>query len=997
MSDAPFDSQNAAYAQLLYEEYARNPRAVPEEWKRFFDRGPEATVPAGLMVPEGLATNGARPGVTPTGAVAASHPAEVAPPPDATPIAEREDLRPLLAVVSRATSFVQAYRDHGHMLAEIDPLGVEPPGHPQLDPSFFGTSLEELEKIPAEVITEAEGAGSLADTLQRLKAAYCGHIGYEFEHLEDPTRVRWLWAQVESGVHTEPLDDGTKVQLLQRLTEVEGFEQYLHRAFLGQKRFSVEGNDMLIPMLDLALEEAGARGADRVVVGMAHRGRLNVLAHIVGIGYGDILREFEGVPAQGPLNIPGTGDVKYHHGAQGDYALPDGSSIEVVLAPNPSHLEFVNPVVMGMTRSMQLGEPGVRSVPDPSSVLPILMHGDAAFAAEGVVAETLNLGRLRGYTVGGTIHVIVNNQIGFTTSPVEGRSTRYASDLAKGYDIPVIHVNADRPEACLAAMRLAMAYRAEYNDDVVIDVVGYRRHGHNEGDEPAYTQPRLYEAISGHPTVRELWARRLQEDGVLDEDEAETMADDLAETLREAQDLIGDEEEEAADSPEDPSDERTLAAGAHPAEGEGLPTEEGGDADDGGEEGADDSELETGVSWELLERIHARALAWPEDFAVHPKLARQLDRRRERFGPDARVEWAQGELLAFGALLDEGFVIRLTGQDSERGTFSHRHMVLHDVENGAEFTPLDHLGEGRLEIYNSPLTEAAVVGYEYGYSVAARKDLVLWEAQFGDFVNAAQVAIDQFIAAGKAKWDQYANLTLLLPHGYEGQGPEHSSARLERFLQLCAEENMRVVYPTTPAQYFHLLRRQAHTRPESPLVVMTPKSLLRLPAASSHVSELTEGRFRPILDDPGADDPGADGTGADGSGADDRRGQISRLVLCAGKVYYDIQGHDRREEAGQVAVARLEQLYPFPSAALEALVDGYPHLEEVVWTQEEPRNMGGLTFVGPRLRAVVPRQIPLRYVARPERASPAEGSAKDHRRQQNRIVLEALGLEGAGD
>jgi 2-oxoglutarate dehydrogenase E1 component len=685
-----------------------------------------------------------------------------------------------------------------------------------------------------------------------------------------------------------------------------------------------------------------------VVIGMAHRGRLNVLAHIVGIGYGDILREFEGVAAHGVLAVPGTGDVKYHHGAEGEYALADGSSIGVTLAPNPSHLEFVNPVVMGMTRSLQFGGEGRSAVQDTSAVVPILIHGDAAFAAEGVVAETLNLGRLPAYSVGGTIHLIANNQIGFTTDPGEGRSTRYASDLAKGFDLPILHVNADRPEACVAAVRLAMAYRAEYADDVVIDLVGYRRHGHNEGDEPAYTQPTLYQEIAGHATVRALWAGRLVEEGVVSERQAARLQDAVAEHLREVLDGI-QSEEAAGHAPDRPA----------PVEA---------------------PETDTGVPVDALIALNARALAWPDDFTVHPKLARQLERRRQDFGPETRIEWAHAETLAFGSLLAEGYVIRLTGQDSQRGTFSQRHLVLHDVETGRIHVPLAEVGEGRLEVHNSPLSETAVVGYEYGYSVAAERDLILWEAQFGDFVNAAQVAVDQFVASGKEKWNQHANLTLLLPHGYEGQGPEHSSARLERFLQICAEGNLKVAYPSTPAQYFHLLRRQAHTRPERPLVVMTPKSLLRLPAAASAVSELGEGRFRAVIEDPTAAD---------------RRGEITRLVLCSGKVYYDLQGSELRKEAATLAIGRVEELYPFPGESLEELVRGYANLEEVVWVQEEPRNMGALTFVGPLLRSVVARHITMRWVARPERASPAEGKASDHRREQERIVREALGVGGA--
>lgn len=945
MSDIPFDSQNAAYAQLLYEEFARNPEAVSPEWRDFFTRGPEATRAAGLLIPESLAPTPGRNGA------AAPAPAAVGGAASAEARAEIAHLRSLLPLVARATAFVRAFRDHGHTQAEINPLGIRQPAHPQLDPSFFGTSMEELDQLPATLIMEGAREGeSVAAALRRLEATYTGYIGFEFEHIEDPERVRWLWSQVESGKHTSPLPGEERTRLLHRLTQVEGFEQFLHRAYLGQKRFSIEGTDMMVPMLDLAMDEAAARNGRTVVLGMAHRGRLNVLTHILKVPYEDLLREFEGLKGKGALHVAGTGDVKYHHGARGRYETRDGTVLDVVLAPNPSHLEFVNPVVAGMARAWQF-EDEASPVRDPDRVVPVLIHGDAAFAAEGVVAETLNMSGLHGYDVGGTIHIIANNQIGFTTSPSDARSTRYSSDLAKGFDIPILHVNADEPEACLAAVRLAMAYRDEYHDDVVIDLIGYRRHGHNEGDEPAYTQPRLYDRISDHPTVRTRWARRLVDEGVVSEDEVAAIDDRVATRLREAQDAVKNET--------------------------------GGDAgsDDEGSTGDTERlEPETRVPFEVLTRVNDASIAVPDGFTVHPKLQRQLKRRHDGLSDDTRLDWAYGEALALGALLAEGLVVRLTGQDAQRGTFSHRHLVLHDVETGAEHTPLATLGPGRLEVYNSPLTESGVLGFEYGYSVASTRDLVLWEGQFGDFVNVAQVAIDQFISSGREKWGQVSNLTLLLPHGYEGQGPEHSSARLERFLQLCAEDNMRVVYPTTPGQYFHMLRRQALWRPSRPLIVMTPKSLLRLPAASSAVSELTEGSFQAVLDDPGVED----------------RNGIRRLVLCTGKVYYDIQGHKRRDEARGVAAARIEELYPFPAARLEELVRSYPNLDEVVWAQEEPRNMGALTFVGPRLRTVVPRDVPLRYVARPERASPAEGKSSDHQREQERIVLESLDLT-AGD
>jgi len=854
-------------------------------------------------------------------------------------------VRRLLPLVARATSLVQAFRDHGHQLSRVDPLGSEPPGHPQLDPSFFGMSMEDLETLPASLVMDDVGDESLASALQRLQTAYCGTIGYEFEHLEDPMIVRWLWDQVESKVHRQPLNKEERIALLQRLSEVEGLEQFIHRTYLGQKRFSIEGTDMMVPMLDEAIRLAARDGAHSVVLGMAHRGRLNVLAHGLNVEYKEILREFEGVEAKGAFVVAGTGDVKYHHGSEGVRTLPDGTEVAITLAPNPSHLEFVNPVVMGMARSMQRDVERKDGVLETQAVLPFLIHGDAAFAGEGVVAETLNLARLKGYTVGGTIHLIANNQIGFTTMAEDGRSTRYASDLAKGFSVPIIHVNADDPEACLAAVRLAMAYRAEYKDDVVIDLIGYRRHGHNEGDEPGYTQPELYDTIKNHPTVRKVWADTLVEAGDLTENEVQAIEGSVTQTLRDAQDAV--KEEGATEGEHDEVSDADLP---------------------------EPEPVTTSVELEVLQKINDQLLWTPEDFTVHPKLQRQLDKRGDGFGPDFQMDWAHAEALSFGSLMLEGIPVRLTGQDSERGTFSQRHLILHDSESGQALNLFKDFGTARFEIYNSPLSEMAVVGYEYGVSVMERKELVLWEGQFGDFVNAAQVAIDQFVTSGWEKWGQTASLVLLLPHGYEGQGPEHSSARLERFLQLCAEDNMRVVAPTTPANYFHLLRLQAHTQPQRPLVVMTPKSLLRHPKAVSTVSELAEGRFQHVLGDDSVQDPEA----------------ITRLLLCAGKVYYDLVGHELREDATHLAVARVEELYPFAGEDLKELMASYPNLKEVVWVQEEPRNMGALSYIGPRLRAVTPRKIKLRHVARPERASPAEGKHIDHVVEQARVVREAL-------
>lgn len=949
-----FDPYNAGYVQELFERYSRNPDSVPAEWRDFFSRRAHEATEAGLFIPDALRENGHPPASAPRAdtppAAAERRNGKGAATADPAETAEVERLRNLLPLVARARRLIQAYRDHGHQLARIDPLGSEPPGHPRLDPAFFGMELDDLEGIPTSLVLEENGEESLTETLTRLREIYCGAAGYQFEHLEDPERVFWLREEVESRSHAPELTEEEKRDLLHRLSRVDGLEQFLHRTYLGQKRFSIEGTDMMVPMLDLALEETAQAGGRKLVLGMAHRGRLNVLAHIVGIGYRAILREFEGAPPEAgedSLTVPepGSGDVKYHHGAAGRYQLRDGDTVEVELAPNPSHLEFVNPVVEGMARREQFDGPDRDAEQDPEAVVPVLIHGDAAFAAEGVVAETLNLARLGGYATGGTVHIIANNQIGFTTNPDEGRSTRYASDLAQGYDIPIVHVNADDPEACLAAMRLAMAYRKRFKDDFVIDLVGYRRHGHNEGDEPSYTQPDLYQQIAEHPTVRKLWARKLVEDGVLDEQQAKAEADAVTEELRKAQEEVKAE----ADN----------ESGAFP-----LPEPED----------PEPVEARTAVDPDALQEINTAAFDVPDDFNPHRKLRKQLEKRAEAFESDGILDWAHAEALAFGSLVREGLPVRLTGQDSERGTFSQRHLVLHDEETGRRLTPLADAGRGRFEIYNSPLSEIGVLGFEYGYSVSSDDDFVLWEAQFGDFVNVAQVVVDQFIVSGRTKWGQHSNLTLLLPHGYEGQGPEHSSARLERFLQLAAEDNIRVAFPTTPSQYFHLLRRQALGRPKRPLVVMTPKSLLRHPRATSTPADLAEGTFERVLPDPMVE------------GAEDR---VTRLLLCSGKFYYDLLTSDEREEADWMAVARVEELYPFPDQELTALVERYPNLEEIVWAQEEPRNMGALSYVGARLRAVVPRQIPLRYVARPERASPAEGRAHTHEAKQQKLVADA--------
>jgi 2-oxoglutarate dehydrogenase E1 component len=902
-----FDSYNAGYAQELYESYTRDPSTVDEHWRAVFGLSP---ADSGLIPVQG----------------------------DGAP--SRAQLRAAMA----AAELVDAYRLHGHTAAQVDPLGGEPRGHPMLSLDFHGITPRDLDAIPASLLDLGEAGTSMRAVLDWLRATYTSSIGYEYEHLEDPGRREWLRRRIEDGDHRRELTPEEKQRLLKRLTEVEALEQFLHRAYLGQKRFSIEGTDMLVPILDLAIERAAAVGGREVVLGMAHRGRLNVLAHVLGRSYDKILAEFEGKQLGS-----GTGDVKYHLGERGTYATVSGDPLTVTMAPNPSHLEFVNPVVEGIARAKQTDREGTSLSLDVLRVLPVLMHGDAAFAGQGIVAETLNIARLPGYETGGTLHIIVNNQIGFTTDPGEGRSTKYASDLARGFDIPVFHVNANDPEACLAVVRLAMDYRSEFQADVLIDLVGYRRYGHNEGDEPAYTQPRMYDTVDSLATVRALWADQLTGSGEVEGEEVERVWDAAYERLTGIQQEVKESTSGTGDRPVSP-----------PVEPATL-----------------EAPVPTAIDRDRLVALDAQLHAWPEGFAIHPKLKRQLERRATTVEENGGIDWAHGEALAFASLLAEGTPVRLSGQDAARGTFSQRHLTLHDVETGRTHTPLKNLEQASapFEVYNSPLSEAAVLGFEYGYSTAARDSLVLWEAQFGDFVNGAEVILDQFLASGRAKWGQESRLVLLLPHGYEGQGPEHSSARLERFLQLAAEDNMRVANCTTPGQYFHLLRRQAHLEELRPLVVMTPKSLLRHPRAVSSPAELTDGRFQLVLDD---------------TEAMERADGVRRIVLCSGKVYYDLIGGDAREESTDVAVVRVEQLYPFPEDMLRSLIERYPNAQELVWVQEEPANMGAWTYVRPWLQHLAGEDRSVGYVGRPERASPAEGYKKAHDEQQARIVREAF-------
>jgi 2-oxoglutarate dehydrogenase E1 component len=928
---------NAGYLMDLYERFLADPNAVDAETRRFF-----ATWQPPLA--DGTVTEVAAP---------AEHAA-------AAPAAPRvADTTLDVAHIVGAARLIRYVRELGHLDARIDPLGSEPPGDPGLRMEVHGVSEADLAALPASIVRGpcvADSANAL-EALNKLRAVYCGAIGYETDHIQHYEERSWIREAAESRRFFYSLEKSERRRdLLERLTEVETFERFLHTTFAGQKRFSIEGCDMLVPMMDSIIRNAAVGGTREVVIGMAHRGRLNILAHILGKPYSAILTEFsaasrdDNAAPSGKDTVGWAGDVKYHLGAMRTYRDSGVETMPITLAPNPSHLEFVNPVVEGRARAAQ-EQRNQRGAPlqDEKASLAILIHGDAAFPGQGVVAETLNLARLKGYRTGGTIHIITNNQVGFTTDPNDSRSTLYASDLARGFEAPIVHVNADDVEACIAVARMALAYREQFGRDFVIDLVGYRRWGHNEGDEPAFTQPVLYQKINKHPTVRQIWAEKLEREGSISPGEAEGMVAQLLERLRADREAsAGKPYEDRRPKPAPPGLARRT---------------------------------QTAVSAETLSTINKSLLSRPTGFTMNSRLEKVLDRRRSGVEQPNGIDWGHAESLAFATILADGVPIRLTGQDSERGTFNHRHAVLHDVTNGTTFTPLQALPQANASfaVYNSSLSEAAVLGFEYGYSSHAPNTLVLWEAQFGDFANGAQVIIDQFIVSGRAKWGQLPALVLLLPHGYEGAGPEHSSARLERFLQLAADDNIRVANPTTAAQYFHLLRRQAAllTTDPRPLIIMAPKSLLRNPKAMSSLSDLADGQFQRVIDDPNT-----------AGRADD----VTRLVLCSGKVYIDLISLPEYAEAHETAVVRVEELYSFPDQELQAVLARYPNVREVVWLQEEPHNMGVWAYIAPLLREILPHDMPLIYIGRAAAATTAEGSLVEHQLEQHRILRAALSV-----
>jgi 2-oxoglutarate dehydrogenase E1 component len=933
-----FHGHNLGYVMEQYEQYENNPDAVPNELRAYFDEWGAPSFEE-FKFDEG-ASKGSTMAVSNTGNIEKA---------------------------VKAAQLVENIRSYGHLAAAIYPLEEKAEDIPLLDPEDSQLTAADLETIPSNVIwaNAPEDVRTGLDAIKRLKEIYTKSLAYEFSHVHDREERTWLNQKVESDSLNPSLSKEEQVALLTRLTEVEGFEQFLHRTFVGQKRFSIEGVDALVPMLDQIVLEGVHDGARNIMIGMAHRGRLNVLAHVLGKPYSAIFSEFhhspnkELVPSEGSrgINYGWTGDVKYHLGA--DRSVEESTEVQarLTLANNPSHLEFVDPVVAGFTRAAQedrskAGYP----VQDVTKSFGIVIHGDAAFPGEGIVAETLNLSQLQGYKTGGTIHIIANNQLGFTTNSCDSRSTKYASDLAKGFEIPIVHVNADDPEACLAAVKLACEYRKRFKKDFLIDLIGYRRFGHNEMDDPAVTQPGLYSKVRNHPTVRALYGKKLQAKGIMTAEEIEKINKDVQDKLQTEYEKVSSTNH--AGELTEVSVPETIA--------NGIPS------------------IPTDVPFETLRDLNHELLKWPEGFHVYPKLDRILKRRENAFEDGGKVEWAQAEALAFATILSEGIPIRLTGQDSERGTFAQRHLVLHDTETGKTFSPLHKLPQARASfaIHNSPLSEASVVGFEYGYNVFAPETLVLWEAQYGDFANTAQVIFDQFLSAGRAKWGQKSGLVLLLPHGYEGQGPEHSSGRMERFLQLAAENNWTVANLTSAAQYFHILRRQAAILGKEevrPLVIMTPKSLLRNTLTASPHLALSEERFQAVLEQPNLGG---------------KQSKVERVILSSGKMAIDLAAEIELVKGYQntdwLHILRVEELYPFPKQQIESIIQRYDHLKEVVWVQEEPKNMGAWHYIESKLREVVPDHVTVNYIGRPERSSPAGGDPNIHKKEQERILHEAL-------
>lgn len=926
------DAVNVAFVERLYADFARDPGSVPPQWAEYFRRlGANGTVSPPRLGPSFRPSTIFNP-PAPDGRTANGR---------AAPSAEQ--------LQDRVDQLVRAYRVRGHLLAQLDPLGQPRPGHERLEPSFYEFTEADLDRPVSSRTIAGPPVRTLRDVISLLRDTYCRSIGVQFMHIDDADVREWLQQRMESTRNRLRLARDEQLRILTRLTDAVIFEEFIHRKFIGAKRFSLEGAESLIPLLDLAIAHAAGQGVEEIVIGMAHRGRLNVLANIIGKSPRLIFREFEDNESQ---QQP-AGDVKYHLGYHGDWSS-DGRTVHLALAFNPSHLEFVNPVVAGRCRAKQ----DRLSDTARERCMAIQIHGDAAFAGEGIVQETLNLSGLEAYRTGGTLHVIVNNQLGFTTEPEQSRSTPYASDVAKMLQSPIFHVNGEDPEAVATVVRLSMDFRRQFKRDVVIDMYCYRRHGHNEGDEPAFTQPVMYRTIQERKPVRDGYLEHLLKLGEVTQAEADKIADDRRKRLEE--ELAGARSGTTGVEPRRPSSLGELWSNYRGGPDSSVP------------------EVDTGVPRQRLVELLNRIATVPPDFHPLKKIERLLILRKNMAAGEHPLDWATAEALAFATLATEGVRVRLSGQDSERGTFTQRHAVLHDLETGAPYAPLAHLepGQAPVEIWNSPLSEAAVLGFEHGYSLAYPDGLVLWEAQFGDFVNAAQVIVDQFIASAEQKWHSMNGLVLLLPHGFEGQGPEHSSARPERFLTMCAEDNIQVVVPTTPAQYFHVLRRQVLRPWRKPLIVMTPKSLLRHALAVSSLDELAGGRFRRILPD------------------DVRRDRPPRRVLlCSGKIYYELwQERKNRQAERDIAIVRFEQLYPLSEEAVTQALAQYPDGTSLLWVQEEPENMGAWRYLrcSPLSRAF--ERFDFRGIYRPASPSPATGSHTLHKIEQRKLLDAALSI-----
>jgi 2-oxoglutarate dehydrogenase E1 component len=858
------------------------------------------------------------------------------------------DLRTVIATANLA----QAIRLQGYLAADLNPL-FKLTGDPTLTLEYHHLRDGDLEKLPAEIVNlpNLKNGANARDAIAALRRIYCGTIGFDYAHVHSPEERDWLHQTAESGSFRDSAQDMNEVKLLERLTQVEAFELFLHRLYPGKTRFSIEGLDMMIPMLDEVIDSAARARICVIFIGMAHRGRLNVLAHVLNKPYGQILAEFTDPQGRATTwdELGWTGDVKYHMGGYRSPGQNDKIDLVVHMPPNPSHLEQIDPVIQGMARAANTsvekrGEPRYFH----NASLPILIHGDASFVGQGIVAETLNLSRLPGYTASGTLHIIANNQLGFTATDPELRSSLHASDMAVGFEMPVIHVNADDPYACIEAARTAFAYRQKFHKDFVINLLGYRRHGHNEGDEPRFTQPVMYQKVDRHPTVRQLWAGRLEKEKVIGQGHADEILHGFMNQLQ--------EENEKLDA------EKSLFEPVPPPPPPGAA-----------------QKVRTAIPLKRVRELNQSLLQFPGEFHLNPKLAKAVERRRAAINKSAdKVNWATAEDIAFASILQDGIAVRLTGQDSARGTFSQRHAVFYDSQSNKPYIPLQALSQAQasFEVLNSPLSEMGAIGFEIGYNVQSPERLVIWEAQYGDFINNAQGVIDEFLVSGRAKWGLTPSLVLLLPHGNEGMGPDHSSGRIERFLALAAETNMRIAYPSTAAQYFHLLRRQAlllKTDP-LPLIVYTPKGLLRHSLVASAVSELTEGAWQPVMDDMEIESPK----------------NVTSLILCSGRIYVDLVTSQLRKETRNLAIGRLEQLYPFPKDALENLLERYPNLERLIWVQEEPLNMGAWNYLRPRFRQLINDRYPLHYVGRPESSSPAEGSSTAYRVNQQALIEQAF-------